>query len=71
MDTENTHRLLRQAQMRCRVLEADKDAEILRAGKYRKILGSLVDEDGATQPQSAGIFHLPMSALVCPRVASL
>jgi hypothetical protein len=70
MDAEDVHRLLTRTQLRCLLLEADKDAEISRADKYRKILGSLTGEDGATQPQVAGIFHMSRSALVCPRVAT-
>jgi hypothetical protein len=73
MDAEDAHpsRLLTQTRLRCLLLEADKDAETLRAGKYRKILGSLAGEDdGATQPQAAGISHMPRRALVCPRVAT-
>jgi hypothetical protein len=69
-EAEDAHRLLTQIRLRCLLLEADKDAEILRADKYRKILGSLTSEDGATQPQAVGIFHLPRRALVCPRVAT-
>ena len=53
MDADDVQRLLTQIRLRCLLLEADKDAEILRAGKYRKILGRLADEDGAT----ADNFH--------------
>ena len=67
--SEDAHRLLTQTRLRCLLLEADKDAEILRADKYRKILGSLTGEDGATQPQTA-VFHMPRCDLVCPRVAT-
>lgn len=70
MDAENANRLLKQTQLRCRFLEADKDAEMLRAAKYRKIIGNLTDEDGTTQPQVASLFHTPRRDLVCPRVAS-
>ena len=66
MDADDSHRLLTQTRLRCLLLEADKDAEIMRAGKYRKILDSLAGGDGATQPQAAGNFHMPRLALVRP-----
>lgn len=59
MDADDVQRLLTQTQLRCLLLEADKDAENLRAGKYRKILGRLAGEDDATQPQAADNFHMP------------
>ncbi len=55
---------LTQTQMRCLILEADRDAEALRAEKYRKILESLAGEDGPTQP------HVPRGALVSPCVST-
>jgi hypothetical protein len=66
MDAENSEnaRLLTQTRLRCLLLEVDRDAEILRADKYRKIIDSLTGEDGATQPQAAGIFHMPRRASV-------
>jgi hypothetical protein len=70
MDAEDVQRRIKQTRLRCLLLEADKDVEILRAEKYRKILGSLAGEDDATQPQAAGILHMPRLALVCPRVAT-
>ncbi len=70
MDAEDPHRQLTQTRLRYLLLEADKDVEVLRAGKYRKILGSLVGEDSATQPQAAGIFRMLMRGLVCPHVAT-
>ena len=73
MDAEDAHRLLMETRLRCRLLEADKDVETLRADKYRKIiLDSLTGEDRATQPQAAqaDISHLPRCALVCPRLAT-
>lgn len=70
MDAEDPQRLLTQTRLRCLFLEADKDAEILRADKYRKIISSLIGEDGAAQPQAAGIFHMPRRASVCPHVAT-
>jgi len=57
-------RQLTQTQMRCLILEADRDAEALRAEKYRKILESLAGEDGPTQP------HVPRGALVSPCVST-
>jgi hypothetical protein len=71
MDTDDAHRLLTQTRLHCLLLEADKDAENLRAGKYRKILDNLVGEDGATQPQAADIFHMPRRASVCPSVTTV
>ena len=69
-DAEDAHRQLTRVQRRCLVLEADKDVELVRAGKYRKILDNLVGGDGATQPQVAGIFHMLTRGLVCPYVAT-
>jgi len=66
MDAEDAHRMLTQTRLRCLILEADRDAEILRAGKYRKIIDSLAGEGGhgatGTQPQAAGISHMPRRA---------
>ena len=70
MDAEDANRLLNQTRLRSRLLEADKDAEIMRVAKYRKIIDNLIDEDGTTQPQVASLFHMPRRALVCPRVAN-
>jgi hypothetical protein len=69
MDAEDAYRQLRQTRLRCLRLEADKDVEILRAGKYRKIL--VAGEDGATQAQAAGIFHMLRRTLVCPTLLSV
>jgi hypothetical protein len=65
MDAEDVHQLLTQTRLRCLILEADKDAESLRAGKYRKILDNLTCEDGATQPQVPGVFHMSRRVSVC------
>jgi hypothetical protein len=70
MDGEDTRQLLAQARLRCLQLEADRDAESLRVDRYRKILDNLTCEDGVTQPQGAGILHMPRRTLVCPRVAT-
>jgi hypothetical protein len=70
MDAEDLQQRLTQTRLRCLLLEVDRDAEILRADKYRKIIDSLTGEDGAAQPQAAGIFHMPRRASVCPHVAT-
>jgi hypothetical protein len=70
MDAEDAHRLLERTRTRCQRLEADKDAAILRAGKYRKIILDKLAGEGATQPQAADIFCMPRRALVCTRVAA-
>ncbi|KAF8492749.1 hypothetical protein F5888DRAFT_870486 [Russula emetica] len=71
MDAEDPHRLLAQTRLHCLILKVEKDAATFRARKYRKILGSLAGEDGATQLQAAGIFHMPRRALTDdPRPAS-
>ena len=69
MDVEDAYRQLRQTRLRCLRLEADKDVEILRAGKYRKIL--VAGEDGATQAQAADNFHMLRRTLVCPALPLL
>jgi hypothetical protein len=65
MDTEE---LLTQVQMRCLILEADKEVEALRAAKYRNILGTLAGDDGsgATQPEASRVLHPARSALARP-----
>jgi|SRR6267154_1217415 len=63
MDAEDVHQLLTQTRLRCLLLEAERDAEIVRASKYRKILGSLAGEDGATRLQVAGNLHIPSRTL--------
>jgi hypothetical protein len=69
MDAEDVRQLLKRTQRHCRVLEADRDVAISRAAEYRKIiLDGLAGEGGATQPQAADIFRMPVRALVCPRV---
>ena len=70
MDPEDVNRLLKQTRLRSLFLEADKDAEIVRVAKYRKIIGGLIGEDGTTQPQVASLFRTPRRALVCLRVAT-
>jgi hypothetical protein len=80
MDAEELRQLLSQVQMRCLILEADKEAEILRAAKYRNILGTFAGEDrpGATQPEAPRILHaarstfarstLPATNVCCPNL---
>jgi hypothetical protein len=66
MNAEEAHRLLSQVQLRCLILEAEKDAESLRSGKYRKILDTLTSEESpdTTQPQAARVLHAARNALV-------
>ena len=68
MGAEEAHQLF-QAQLRCRMLEAEKEAETIRADKYLNIiLGTLGCEDGsgATQPEAPQVIHAVMSASTCP-----
>jgi hypothetical protein len=62
MDAEE---LLTQLQFRCLLFEADKEAEVFRAAKFRNILGTLAGEDGsgATQPEASRVLHAARSAL--------
>ena len=73
---EEMQRLLAQARLRCLILEADRDAEIaaknaelLRASRYRSILSQLVGEgdtrvDAAHRPQTSGLDLIPWDASV-------
>jgi hypothetical protein len=71
MDDGDVHQLLKRTQRHCRVLEVDRNIEILTAAKYRKlILDGPEGEGGATQSQVADIFRMPVRALICPRVAT-
>ncbi|KAN0117987.1 hypothetical protein V8E52_005574 [Russula decolorans] len=64
MDAEE---LLRQVQIRCGMLEADLEAETMRAAKYREILATLAGEgSGVTQPEASRVRHAARSALTRP-----
>lgn len=65
MDAEE---LLKQEQVRCRILEADLEVETMRAAKYRNILAPLAGEDGSgvTQPEASRVLHADRSALTRP-----
>ena len=68
MDAEEAHQLF-QAQLRCRILEAEKEAETIRADKYLNIiLGTLAREDGsvATQPEASPVRHAATSVSARP-----
>ena len=69
MDAEEAQRLLAQVQLRCLILEADKEAEGLRAFKYHNILtlDTLAREDnfGCAQPASR-VVRAARSALAPP-----
>ncbi|KAF8492748.1 hypothetical protein F5888DRAFT_870031 [Russula emetica] len=54
MDTEQTCQLFTQSRLRCLVLEADRDAESLRADKYRKILDTVINEGRPDVAESHG-----------------
>ncbi len=66
MDVEETFQLFAQTQLRYSILEADRDAESLRAEKYRKILNTVTGEENtdAAEPQAARTFHATRDALV-------
>jgi hypothetical protein len=68
MGAEEAQRLLAQVQLRCLFLEADKEAECLRAVKYRNLLDTLAREDnsGATQPEASRVVRAARSALAPP-----
>jgi hypothetical protein len=70
MDAKELHKLLAQVQMRCLLLEVDKEVEALRAAKFRNIAqdAALAGEDssGATQPEASRILHADRSALARP-----
>jgi len=75
---EEMQQLLAQARLRCLILEAERDAEIaakdaetLRASRYRSILSKLVGEgdtchgaDAAHRPQTSGLDLIPWDASV-------
>jgi hypothetical protein len=71
MDTEQTCQLFTQAQLQCLILEADRDAESLRADKYRKILDTVMGEGSpdAAESQAARALHASRDALVRRSVA--
>jgi hypothetical protein len=54
MDTEQTSQLFTQSRLRCLVLEADRDAESLKADKYRKILDTVINEGRPDVAESHG-----------------
>ena len=68
---EEMRQLLDQARLHCLILEADKDAEMaakdaeeLRASRYRSILAELMGEgdirvDAANCPQASGLHLMP------------
>ena len=67
MDAE-AHQLF-QARLHRRILEAEKEAETIRADKYLNIiLGTLACEDGfgTTQPEASWVLHPATSALARP-----
>jgi hypothetical protein len=68
MGTEQTYQ---QAKMRCLILEADRDAESLRADKYRKILDTVIGEGSpdAAESQAARSLHAARDPLVRRSVA--
>ena len=71
---EEIQQSLAQARLRCLILEADKDAEIaaknaesLRASKYRSILSEIMGEgdtrvDAVHHPQTSGLHIMPWNA---------
>ena len=71
MDTEQTCQVFTQAQLRCLIMEADRDAESLRAGKYLKILDTVIGEGSpdAAESQATRSLHAARDALVCRSVA--
>ena len=66
MDVEEAHQLLAESRLRCLILEVDKEAESLKAVKYRNILDTLVGEDGSgvAQPEPSCVLHAARGALV-------
>ena len=70
--------MLARAKIRCKIMEADKDAEALRAQKYHQILLELSGEDidsfhtqaTNTPPTSEGTSVRPASPPVCPMVCT-
>ncbi len=68
MDAEEAHQLLAESRLRCLILDADKEAESLKAVKYRNILDTLVGEDGSgvAQPEASRALHAARGVLVRP-----
>jgi hypothetical protein len=66
MDTEQTCQLFTQAELRCLVLEAERNAETLRADKYRKIFDIIIGEGSpdAAASQAARASHAARDPLV-------
>ena len=64
MDAEKAHQLLSESRLRCLILEVDKEAESLKAVKYRNILDTLVGEDGSgvAQPEASRVLHAARGA---------
>jgi hypothetical protein len=71
MDIEQSFQLFTQAQLQCLILEADRDAESLKADKYRKILDTVMGEGGpdAAECQAARAVHAARDASVRRSVA--
>jgi hypothetical protein len=61
MDTEQTCQLFTQSQLQCLILEADREAESLRADKYRKILATVMGEERPGGAESQAARALPTS----------
>jgi len=69
MNSEELHRQLKQVEVNCRLLEADKKIEASRAARYRAIaLDALAGDDspGTTQPETSRVLHADRSALPRP-----
>ena len=64
MDAEEAHQLLAESRSRCLILDADKEAESLKAVKYRNLLDTLVGEDGSgvAQPEASRVLHAARGA---------
>ena len=65
MDAEEAQQLLAQVQLRCLVLEADKEVEGQRAVKYRNILDTLAREDSSSV-EASRVIRTARSALASP-----
>ena len=68
MDAEKTNQLFRE-RLRCRILEAEKEAETIRADKYHNIiLGMLAREGGSyvTQPEASRVHRATRGPLASP-----
>ena len=69
MDAEEALKLLADARLQCRVLEVEKEAEALKAAKFRNIiLATLAGErsSDAIQPEASRVLHAARSALAPP-----